>query len=268
MNQTTLYLLSKPEVPPNNPDNSANTRSNNYYPKSRYPWGIDPSYNPAYNPDGGSSSSLPDNQIPENDEWVSDQYVWDKEQENDSSTSEEEENIKQPGKLEVNVDFQYEYDSNGNPTLLVPNPGKARTKRNYHRVEFDQTASHMHHAPDLNIPLPSDFNMVHYENLNRADKIDYAKQKLPRETIINYQNEIGKSMSPLFGPKETFLVPGFAAKFKQNIELTIQQTDTPNKTILSIIREDGVHISSFSVNNKVLREITKDNFWVLKNRNL
>jgi hypothetical protein len=126
----------------------------------------------------------------------------------------------------------------------------------------------MHHASDLNIPLPSDFDMVHYKNLNRADKIDYAKQKLPRETRINYQNEIGKSMSPLFGPKETFLVPGFAGKFKQNTELTIQQTDTPDKTILSLIREDGVHISSFSVNNKVLRKITKYNFWVLKNRNL
>ena len=243
-------------------------RLHDYDPKPRFLWGIGSSPNGSGSSSGGSSSALSANAIPEESEWDSDQYVWDKVQENDSSTSEEEENIKQPGKLEVNVDFQYEYDSNGNPTLLVPNPGKARTKRNYHRVEFDQTASHMHHAPDLNIPLPSDFDMVHYKNLNRADKIDYAKQKLPRETIINYQNEIGKSISPLFGPKETFLVPGFAGKFKQNTELTIQQTDTPDKTILSIIREDGVHISSFSVTNEVLREITKDNFWVLKNRNL
>jgi hypothetical protein len=71
--------------------------------------------------------------------------------------------------LEINIDFQYEYDSNGNPTSSVPNPSKARTKRNYHRVEFDQTASHMHHAADLNIPLPSDFEMAHYMNLDKAD---------------------------------------------------------------------------------------------------
>ena len=71
------------------------------------------------------------------------------------------------------------------------------------------------------------------------NKIDYGKQNLPRETIINYQNEIGKSMSPLFGPKDTFSVPGFAGKYKQNTELTIQQTDTPNNTILSIIRNSN-----------------------------
>ena len=170
--------------------------------------------------------------------------------------------------MEADIDFQYEYDSNGNPTLLVPNPGKARTKRNYPRVEFDQTASHIHHAPDLNIPLPSDFDMVHYKKLNRADKIDYAKQKLPRETIINYQNEIGKSISPLFGPKETFLVPGFAGKFKRNTELTIQQTDTPNESLLSIIREDGGHISTFSINDDYLQGIIDDGFWVLKKRNI
>ena len=75
-------------------------------------------------------------------------------------------------------------------------------------------------------------------------------------------------MSPLFGPKEMFSVPGFAGKYKQNTELTIQQTNTPNKTILSIIREDGLHISSYSINDIALLQLTKDNFWVLKNRNL
>ena len=170
--------------------------------------------------------------------------------------------------MEADIDFQYEYDSNGNPTLLVPNPGKVRTKRNYNRVEFEQTASHIHHAPDFNIPLPSDFDMSHYMNLDRAGRIDYAKQKLSREIIISYQNEIGKSMSPLFGRKKTFSVPGFAGKYKQNTELTIQQTDTPNNTIISIIREDGLHISSYSIDDRALRQLTKDNFWVLKNRNL
>lgn len=152
--------------------------------------------------------------------------------------------------------------------MLVPNSAKARTKRDYTRVEFEQTASHMHHAPDFNIPLPSDFNMSHYMNLDRAGRIDYAQQKLSRETIINYQNEIGKSMCPLFGPKKTLSVPGFAGKYKQNTELTIQQTNIPDKTILGIIREDGLHISSYSLDDEALRELAKDGFWVLKNRNL
>jgi len=63
-------------------------------------------------------------------------------------------------------------------------------------------------------------------------------------------------------------MPGFAGKYKQNTELTIQQTNRPNKTILGIIREDGLHISSYSLNDTALRKLTKDGFWVLKNRNL
>ena len=73
------------------------------------------------------------------------------------------------------------------------------------RIEFEQTVSHMNHAPDFNIPLPSDFDMSHYMNLDRVGRIDYAEQKLSREIIISYQNEIGKSMSPLFGPKKRLL---------------------------------------------------------------
>jgi len=80
--------------------------------------------------------------------------------------------------LKADVDFPYEYDSNGNPTLLVPNSGRARRKRAYNRVEYEQTASHMHHAPDFNIPLPSDFDMANYMSLDRAGRIDYAEQKL------------------------------------------------------------------------------------------
>jgi len=256
-NEPNYFVLPKLEAPPNNPDNFANTESQNYNPKPKYPWQI----NPSYNFGGGSDSALSANEIPENDKC-------DKAQKNDSSTSEEEEQIKQPGKLEANIDFQHEYDSNGNPTLLFPNPGKARTKRNYNRVEFEQTASHMHNAPSFNIPLPSDFDMSHYMRLDRAGRIDYAKQKLSRETIINYQNEIGKSMSPLFGQKKTLSVPGFAGTYKQNTELTIQQNDTPDNTILNIIREDGLHISSFSIDDVALKKLIKDDFWVLKNRNL
>ena len=161
MNQTTLYLLSKPEVPPNNPDNSANTRSNNYYPKPRYPWGIDPSYNPAYNPGGGSSSRylITKFQKMMNGLVINMSGI---KRKRTCSTSEEDKKIQPPGKLQVDLDFPYEYDDNGNPTLLVPNIGRARRKRPYTKVEFDQTASHMHHAPDLGIVLPQDFDMAKY----------------------------------------------------------------------------------------------------------
>ena len=150
----------------------------------------------------------------------------------------------------------------------MPNPSKARTKRDYTRVEYDQTASHIHHAPELGVSLPPNFDMNTYKKLDRAGKIAYAKKNLPRGTIIAYQNEIGKSMSPLFGPKNTTTVPGFAGKHKQNTELTIQQTNIPNSSILSIVREDGLHISSYSLDDNAVRKLVNDGFWVLKNRNL
>ena len=153
--------------------------------------------------------------------------------------------------------------------MLVPNIGRARAKRAYTKVDFDQTASHIHHAPDLGIVLPQGFDMAKYERLDRVGKIEYAKQKLPRETIINYQNEIGKSISPIFcvNGVHTKSVPGFAGVRKQETELTIQSINS-NRHILGIIREDGTHISSFSMNKKELKQLVQNDFWVLKGRNL
>jgi hypothetical protein len=71
-------------------------------------------------------------------------------------------------------------------------------------------------------------------------------------------------MSPIFGVN-TKSVPGFAGVRKQDTELTIQSTKS-NIHILGIIREDGMHISSFPVKNKKLKEMAKDDFWVLKDR--
>ena len=68
------------------------------------------------------------------------------------------------------------------------------------RVEFDQTASHIHHAPDFGIDLPNNFDMGYYNTLKRLDKIAYAKKVLPRETIISYQNEIAKQLTPVYNP--------------------------------------------------------------------
>ena len=219
---------------------------------------------------GGSSGS--DNveekhRIPDESEWISDQPIWDSAQESDSSVSEQEEN-KAPSKLEVDIDFPYQYDSNGNPTLLIPNTGRLRKKRTYTKVEYDQTAAHMHHASDLDIQLPSDFNMAKYESLDRAGRLDYVNQNVPREIVINYQNAIGQSMCPIFNiPGKTVSVPGFAGKHKIGTELTIQQRPDSINT-LSIIREDGTHIASFSVDDSAIKKLIKNDFWVLRDRNL
>jgi hypothetical protein len=70
----------------------------------------------------------------------------------------EDSNTKEPGKLNVDVDFPYSYDEALNPTLLVPNNGRTRPKRSFFKVEFDQTSTH--HAEELGILLPKDFDMA------------------------------------------------------------------------------------------------------------
>lgn len=148
--------------------------------------------------------------------------------------------------------------------MLILNSVKARTKRDYIRVEFKQTASHMHYALDFGIQLPSDFNMAKYENLDRAAQIDYVKQNLPLEPIINYQNEIGRSMNPLFGKKKLSQYLVLLENYKKSNTLTIQLGEKPGTNILSIIREEGVHISSFCINDATLRKLAAHDFWALK----
>ena len=193
-----------------------NDRLDDYNPpKPRFPWGV----GSAPGGNGGSAGGSFDyNKIPPKSEWETDPNCWDnyqnEAQEGTCSTSEEDKEIQPPGKLQVDIDFPYKYDANGNPTLLVPNIGRARTKRAYTKVDFDQTASHMHHARIWVLYYPQSFDMAKYEQLDRAGRIEYAKQKLPQETIIKYQNEIGKSMSPVFSAN-TKSVPGFAGVRKQ-----------------------------------------------------
>ena len=61
-------------------------------------------------------------------------------------------------------------------------------------------------------------------------------------------------------------VPGFAGKRKRSTELKIQMFK--NQHIISVIREDGVHISSHTVTDQKLRKIVADGFWVLKDRDI
>lgn len=142
-------------------------------------------------------------------------------------------------------------------------------------VEYDQTAAHIHHAPDFGIRLPDSFDMTTYKNLERSAKIEYAKQKLSPEIIINYQNKIAKSITPRFVPVpkkgvDFKVVPGFVGTRKRDSDLTITPMESnSNKVMLGIIREDGVHITSYPVKLTKLKRIALvDGFWVLKERNL
>lgn len=137
--------------------------------------------------------------------------------------------------------------------------------------------------PEFGISLPDNFNMPYYLTLNRSGKIAYAKKMLPHTTIISYQNEIAKQLSPVFNPN-TYSVEGIAGQQKVPSQLVISkprdlytspgqkmQTPVPSgrrDIMLGIITKDGLHVSSFPITQARLERIESDDFWVLQNQNI
>lgn len=236
-------------------------------PGPRFPWGADPR-----NGRSDSCEASDPHKLSAARDWISDPAAW--------------EDDERDHPLGVPVDFPYKLNDKNEPTLLVPNLGKTifdEGVANYIRVEFEQTATHIHHAPEHGISLPDNFDMAYYLNLDRSGKIAYAKKMLPRSTIISYQNEIAKRLTPVFNPN-TYSREGIAGRQKVPTQLIIekprdlyplagQQIQTPlptsNKDImLAIITKDGLHVSSYSITQVRLDRLEADNFWVLKNQNI
>jgi hypothetical protein len=116
------------------------------------------------------------------------------------------------------------------------------------------------------VQLPKNFDLEKYKSMPKPKKIKYAKENVPRETIISFQNACGMAMSPRFGIK-SLPVRGFAGIRKENVGMVIQNIPNSKNRYLSIIRDDGTHISSYPVNPEKLLKITQDRFWVWKDRN-
>ena len=127
----------------------------------------------------------------------------------------------------------------------------------------------MHHVDEFGIQLPENFDMSKYNALpTKFDKIQYAKQHVPPEIIISYQNAMGLAMKPIFGTgTKTHAVRGFAGKHKANVGLVIQSIPGADKYYLSIINDRGIHVSSYSISETKLRQLIDKNFWVLTQRN-
>ena len=214
---------------------------------------------------GSSSSSRSANKVPDPSEGDLDPKPWVDDAKDSCQDFEESKSL---DKLPVLVNFEYVKDSNGNPTLLVPNIDSTRKDkgRSLNRVEYDQTASHLHHASEMGIQLPKNFNLKKYELMSKLKKIKYAKKNVPRETIIFFQNACAMAMSPTDGTK-TLSLRGFAGIRKENVGMVIQSIPNSEDQYLSVIRSDGTHVSSYPVSPEKLIKIVQDDFWVWQDRN-
>jgi hypothetical protein len=166
------------------------------------------------------------------------------------SDSEIEENqcqIKPPGKFEV--DFDFELDENGNPTLIIPmKDGSIR------RIEFDQTRDKWYHE-DLfpNISAPDGFDNQAVRDLKHSDRLAYLRENIPDKNVIELQNEIGKSLSH---PK-IISVPGFLGKYK------IEGTVDINMQSGLVSFTDGVtnkHRTIVKMSPERIQKLAKDGF--------
>ena len=96
----------------------------------------------------------------------------------DSETEEKECQIKSPGKFEV--DFDFELDKNGNPTLIIPmKDGSIR------RIKFDQTRDKWYHE-DLfpNLLAPDGFDNQAVRDLEYSDRLAYLRENIPDKSVI------------------------------------------------------------------------------------
>ena len=165
----------------------------------------------------------------------------------DSETEEKECQIKSPGKFEV--DFDFELDENGNPTLIIPmKDGSIR------RIEFDQTRDKWYHE-DLfpNISAPDGFDNQAVRDLKYSDRLAYLKENIPDKSVIELQNEIGKSLSH----PENISVPGFLGKYK------IEGTVDINMQSGLVSFTDGVtnkHRTIVKMSPERIQKLAKDGF--------
>lgn len=75
-------------------------------------------------------------------------------------------------------------------------------------------------------------------------------------------------MKPIFGTgAKTHAVRGFAGKHKVNVSLVIQSIPGTDKYYLSILNDRGIHVSFYSISETKLRQLIKNDFWVLTKRN-
>ena len=93
----------------------------------------------------------------------------------------------------------------------------------------------------MGIQLPKNFDLEKYKSMPKPEKIKYAKENVPRETIISFQNACAMAMRPTYGIK-TLPVRGSAGIRKENVGMVIQNIPNSKNRYLSVIRSNGTHI--------------------------
>nr|UXN44454.1 hypothetical protein [Navicula tsukamotoi] len=160
------------------------------------------------------------------------------------------------------TEFKYKFDSNGNPIIIVPNHrlnNPIKLKEFY--VEFDQTASHIHHIEDFQIYLPSYFDVYSYKRLSKTARIAYAKKTLSREKIIEYQHRIAQELSGDYSPNAEHR-RGWWGKERWPAGGIIIEKYSEDIFTVNVVNSRGLHISSHRANKFFINNLRNNNYWI------
>lgn len=154
--------------------------------------------------------------------------------------------------------------------LEVPNPPEARkrTGQKYSIIDHEQTLTHIHHASELGITLPANFDVELYKSKNREERIQYAKDFLSIETITRYKYTLAKGLIDIGLPGTFISTGGEDGKFHELCEIRLQQINKREFKLSTIGRRDGIHRTSFVITAKKAKKLATDNppFWVLRDQ--
>lgn len=233
------------------------------------------SVNPV-NPNKGhtlSDKPIEMNQPPPRQNWQTDMEDWEKDEEPDESLADTCGDDFSTNMLGVQTDFEYENDANGKPDFFVNFFDKVFGERTV-RIGYDQTSTHLHHASEIGVPMPAFFEDQKtkdaYIKMDKPERLEYARQNIPVENIIAYQNALGHCVVGKFGLK-TVNFPGFAGEFRKDVTIVAQTfPNFPNdsKVKVSVIRENGLHVSTLVMTNGKFNTLMKDprGFWVFQDK--
>lgn len=159
------------------------------------------------------------------------------------------------------IDFKYTLDKNGDPIIFVRNTQRDSPFRiKYFKVTFDQTVSHLDHASDVNIELPSGFKLNKYLKLGRLSRIKYAKKVISRNKLIEYQNRLAKELSD---PHLKHCL-GYVGTSKIQSGIIIKKYKS-NLYTISIVNVNGVHILTYKANRMFLLKLRENNYCISPN---
>ena len=253
-------------------NNLSNQKNQCLNPDKKVPYKVDPMYgsrNRSNSPGGGKPGGGPDQNGPdinrkiklEKSDPIVDADVWDSIQRGSSRREKKRKKLKSL----INPKFTFdEFINSGHKNIIVEVDSQVEEilRRKHIRINDEQTLTHLHHLKDLNVPVPKDFNMSKYRKLDRQAKIEYGKNKLPIETRIMFQNKLGEAVS---GKVKAYR--GFTGIRKKPTPIIVKALKGGYK-LISLIGDDGTHLTSYVLSKERYEILVKDNFWLLKRQNI